>query len=88
MDERTTVYIYIQVIIYVPVKHPYSNKRPHSAKLPYSNIIILVYGYVSTEVHLPLIAHKRTVMPHYKTSIPSRGSSKRTSDQKAFIYGY
>ena len=87
MDERTTVYIYTSYNICTS-KHPYSNKRPHSAKLPYSNIIILVYGYVSTEVHLPLIAHKRTVMPHYKTSIPSRGSSKRTSDQKAFIYGY
>ena len=29
-------------------------------------IIIFKYGYLSTEVHLPLIAHKRTVMPHYK----------------------
>ena len=26
------------------------------------------YGYVSTEVHLPLITHKRTVMPHDKNS--------------------
>ena len=25
-------------------------------------------GYVSTEVHLPLIAHKQAVMPHYKNS--------------------
>ena len=24
------------------------------------------YGYVSTEVHLSLITHKRTVMPHDK----------------------
>ena len=31
-------------------------------------IIILKYGYVSAEVHLPLIAQKRTVMPHYKNS--------------------
>ena len=31
-------------------------------------IIILKYGYVSAEVHLPLIAHKRMVMPHYKNS--------------------
>ena len=45
----------------------YLNKRPHSAKSPYSKII-LEYGYVSTEVHLPLIAHKRTVMPHYKNN--------------------
>ena len=28
----------------------------------------LEYGYVSTVVHLPLIAQKRTVMPHYKNS--------------------
>ena len=33
-------------------------------KLPY----ILEYGYVSTKVYLPLIARKRTVMPHYKNS--------------------
>ena len=26
------------------------------------------YGYVSTEVHLPLITHKRMVMPHDKNS--------------------
>ena len=34
-------------------------------------IIIFEYGYLSTEVHVPLmslIAHKRTVMPHYKNS--------------------
>ena len=33
--------------------------------------ILILYqstGYVSTDVHLPLIAHKRTVMPHYKHS--------------------
>ena len=30
--------------------------------------IILEYGYVSAEVHLPLTVHKRTVMPHYKNS--------------------
>ena len=33
-----------------------------------TSIIILEYGFVSTEVHLPLIAHQRTVMPHYKNS--------------------
>ena len=33
-----------------------------------TSIIILVYGSVSTEVHLTLIAHQRTVMPHYKNS--------------------
>ena len=33
-----------------------------------TRIIILEYGYVSTEVHLPLIAHQRTVMQHYKNS--------------------
>ena len=33
-----------------------------------TSIIILVYGSVSTEVHLALIAHQRTVMPHYKNS--------------------
>ena len=52
-------------------KRPYEcvfvNKRPYSAKRPYSNII-LEYGYVTTEVHLPLIALKRMVMPHYKNS--------------------
>ena len=54
-------------------KRPYEcvfvNKRPHSAKRPYSNII-LECGYVTTELHLPLIAHKRTVMPlpSYKKS--------------------
>ena len=37
------------------------NKRPHSN-------IIEEYGCVSTEVHLHLIAHKRTVFPHYKNS--------------------
>ena len=35
------------------------NKRPYS---------MLEYGYVSTEFHLPLIAHKQTVMPHYENS--------------------
>ena len=56
-----------------PIQRPHSNKSPLP---PSSNvfllisapIIILKYGYVSTEVHLPLIAHKRTVMPHYKNS--------------------
>ena len=33
------------------------------------NIIIsFENGYVSAEVHLPLIVHKQTVMPHYKNS--------------------
>ena len=50
-----------------PFECIFINKRPHSAKRPYSNDI-LAYEYVSTEVHLPFIAHKRTVMPHYKNS--------------------
>ena len=37
------------------------NKHPHSN-------IIEEYGYVSTEVHLYLIAQERTVFPHYKNS--------------------
>ena len=39
------------------------NKRPHSN-------IMEEYGCVSVEVHLHLIAHKRTVFPHYKNSGP------------------
>ena len=45
--------------ISVRLRMCFVNKRPHS------NIIILVYGYLSTEVHLPLIPHKRTAMPQY-----------------------
>ena len=55
-----------------------------------SCIIILEYGYISTEVHLPLIAHKRTEMPHFKTRILSTGTPNRTlkiPHQKACIYG-
>ena len=37
------------------------NKRPHSN-------IMEEYGCVSIEVHLHLIAHTRTVFPHYKNS--------------------
>ena len=34
----------------------------------YHNITVpSEYGYVSTEVHLPLVSHKRTVSPSYKT---------------------
>ena len=71
-------------------KHPYSIKHPHSAKHPYSNIITLEYGYLSTKVHPPLIAHKHTVMPHYKTRILLTGSPNPTlkiPHKKAFIYG-
>ena len=50
-----------------PFECVFVNECPHSAKRSYSNII-LGYGYVSTEVQLPLIAHKRAVMPHYKNS--------------------
>ena len=50
---------------------PLSNKRPlqmcFANKRPHSNII-WEYGYVSTEVHLHLMAHKRTVFPLYKNS--------------------
>ena len=51
-------------------------RRSDLLKLP---IIILEYGYLSTKVHLPLIAHKRSVIPHFKTTIFSTGSSNRTS---------
>ena len=71
-----------------------TNKRPHSAKLSYSNIITL---RVRVRINrgsslLPLIAHKRKVTPHCKTSlrILSRGSSKRTSEiahRKDSVYG-
>ena len=47
--------------ISAPFECGFVNKRPHSN-------IIQEYRYVSTKVHLPLIAHKRTVMPHYKNS--------------------
>ena len=79
MASKTVITVMISISISRPPsykrplsnKRPYEcvfvNKRPHSAKLPYSNII-LEYGYVTSEVHLPLIAHKRTVMPHYKKS--------------------
>ena len=58
--ETSTVMIRFSVLlpISVPFECVFVNKRPHS------NIIILVYG-VSTEVHLPLIPHKRTAMPQY-----------------------
>ena len=52
-----------------PFKGVFVNKRPHFHKRPHSNIIILEYGYALTEVHLPLIAHKRTVMPHYHSGL-------------------
>ena len=68
---KTVITVMIRFSALLPISAPFEcvfvNKRPHSAKSPYSNII-LEYGYVSTEVHLPLVAQKRTVMPHYKNS--------------------
>ena len=65
-----TVMIWFSTLL--PISAPFEcvfvNKRPHSAKGPYSNII-LDYGYVSTKVHLPLIAHKQTVVPHWKRGL-------------------
>ena len=62
--ETSTVMIQLSALLpmSVPFECVFVNKRPHS------NIIILVFGYVSTEIHLPLIPLKRTVMPHYKNS--------------------
>ena len=62
--ETSTVMIQLSALLpmNVPFECVFVNKRPHS------NIIILVYGHVSTEVHLSLIPLKRTVMPHYKNS--------------------
>ena len=76
---KTVITVVIQFRTLLPISAPFRlsppppfecvfvNECPHSAKRPYSNII-LGYGYVSTEVQLPLIAHKRAVMPHYKNS--------------------
>ena len=54
----------------LPIIPPFRISAPYECvslvnKRPYS---ILEYGYVSTEVHLPLIAHKQTVMAHYENS--------------------
>ena len=47
--ETSTVMIQLSALLpmSVPFECVFVNKRPHS------NIIILVFGYVSTEIHLP-----------------------------------
>ena len=41
------------------------NKHPHSAKRPYSNIMVRINGNRGSS---SFIAHKQTVMPHYKNN--------------------
>ena len=55
MASKTVITVMIRFRVLLPISVPFEcvfvNKRSHSAPL---------YGYVSPEVHLPLIAHKRT----------------------------
>ena len=49
-------------------------------------IIILGYGCVSAEVHLRLITHKRTVMPHYKkTEVLCRCKCINSSNERSLL---
>ena len=62
-------------------------KRSRFIKLPQSNITILEYGYVSTEVHFPLIAHKRTKQGSFRRDHRIGHRRRHTELEKAFTYG-